>query len=119
MLYLRSERDVRLRIDLLESQSSAIANILTKAIHEHNDVAFKEYSERLAVNRGKMEELLWILGEKVGHSILDLHISGSPGTIRETLERLKSGELKMQDLPADVQALVRRGALELKDSKKR
>jgi hypothetical protein len=119
MQSLRSERDVRLRIDLLESQSSTIARILAKAIHEHNDAAFKEYSERLAVNRGKMEELLWVLGEKVGHSVLDLHISGTQsGTVRQTLERLKSGELKMEDLPADIQALVRKGALELKDSKK-
>ena len=116
---LRSEKDVRLRIDLLESQSSAIAKILAKAIQEHNDVAFKEYSERLTINRGKVEELLWVLGEKVGQSVLDLHISGSQsGTVRQTLERLKSGELKMEDLPADIQALVRKGALELKDSKK-
>jgi hypothetical protein len=117
--YLRSEKDIRLRIDLLESQSSAIAKILAKAIQEHNDAAFKEYSERLAVNRGKMEELLWVLGEKVGQSVLDLHISGSQsGTVRQTLERLKSGELRMADLPADVQALVRKGALELRDSEK-
>jgi hypothetical protein len=116
---LRSEKDIRLRIDLLESQSSAIAKILAKAIQEHNDAAFKEYSERLAVNRGKMEELLWVLGEKVGQSVLDLHISGSQsGTVRQTLERLKSGELRMADLPADVQALVRKGALELRDSEK-
>jgi hypothetical protein len=117
--YLRSEKDIRLRIDLLESQSSAIAKIMAKAIQEHNDAAFKEYSERLAVNRGKMEELLWVLGEKVGQSVLDLHISGSQsGTVRQTLERLKSGELRMADLPADVQALVRKGALELRDSEK-
>jgi hypothetical protein len=117
--YLRSEKDIRLRIDLLESQSSTIAKILAKAIMEHNDAAFKEYSERLAVNRGKMEELLWVLGEKVGQSVLDLHISGSQsGTVRQTLERLKSGELRMADLPADVQALVRKGALELRDSEK-
>jgi len=118
-LELRSEKDVRLRIDLLESQSSAVARILAKAIREHNVAAFGEYSERLAVNRGKMEELLWVLGEKAGQSILDLHISGShSGTVRQTLERLKSGELRMADLPADIQALVRKGALESKDAKK-
>ena len=117
---MRSEKDVRLRIDLLESQSSAIAKILAKAIREHNDAAFKEYSERLAVNRGKMEELLWVLGEKAGQSVLDLHISGSQsGTVRQTLERLRSGQIHMADLPADIQALVRKGALELKDSKNR
>ena len=117
--HLRSERDVRLRIDLLESQSSAIARILAKAIRNHNEAAYKEYSERLAANRGRIEELLWVLGEKVGQSVLDLHISGSQsGTVRQTIERLKPGEVKMEDLPHDVQALVRKGALELKDPKK-
>jgi hypothetical protein len=31
---------------------------------------------------------------------------------------LKIGQLKMDDLPADVQTLVRKGALELKNSSK-
>jgi hypothetical protein len=115
---LRSEKDVRLRIDLLESQSSTFAKLLAKAIREHNEIAYKEYSERLAANRGKTEELLWVLGEKVGQSVLDLHIFGShSGTVRQTLERLKSGELRMSELPSDAQSLVRKGAVELKKSK--
>ena len=116
---MRSENDVRLRIELLESQSSTIAKILAKAIQEHNENAYKEYSDRLATNRGKMEELFWVLGERVGQSILDLHIPGSQlGTVRQTLEKLKSGELKLADLPPAVQALVRKGAVELEYSKK-
>ena len=115
---MRSEKDVRLRIELLESQSSTIAKILAKAIQEHNENAYKEYSDRLATNRGKMEELFWVLGERAGQSILDLHIPGSQlGTVRQTLEKLKSGELRLADLPPAVQALVRKGAMELKYSK--
>lgn len=41
-----------------------------------------------------------------------------PGTVRQILERLKSGELNMADLPADVQELVRKGALEIKSFRK-
>jgi hypothetical protein len=116
---LHSEKDVRLRIDQLENQSSVIAKVLARAMWEHNEAAYKEYSDRLAANRGKMEELLWVLGEKAGQSVLDLHFSGShSGTIRQTLERLKSGELTMADLPTDVQELVRKGAVELKSFRK-
>ena len=116
---LRPEKDIRLRIDQLENQSSEIAKFLAKAMREHNEAAYKEYSDRLASNRGKTEELLWVLGEKVGQSVLDLHVSGSlSGTVRQILERLKSGELNMADLPADVQELVRKGALEIKSFRK-
>ena len=66
MIYiLRVEKDVRLRIDLLEGQSSLIAKVLTRAISEHNEDVFAEYAKRLAVNRGKIEELMWVLGEKI------------------------------------------------------
>ncbi len=63
---LRAEKDIRLRIDLLEGQSSSI--------RDHNEAAFKEYAERLAANRGMVEELLWVLGEKAGQSVLDLQV---------------------------------------------
>ena len=63
---MRAEKDIRLRIDLLEGQSSSIAKILTKAIREHNEVAFAEYAERLSHNSGRIEELHWVLGEKAG-----------------------------------------------------
>jgi hypothetical protein len=116
---LRSERDIRLRIDLLESQSSTIAKVLAKAMKERNQVAYSEHSERLALNRGRIEELLWVLGERAGHSILDLQIPGSSAmTVRQTIEKLRKGEVTMAELPSDAQALVRKGALELKDTKK-
>ena len=75
---------------------------------------------RLAINRGRIEELLWALGEKAGQSILDLQIAGSKpgGTVRQAIEKLKSGEIAMSDLSLDDQMMVRKGALELKDSKK-
>ena len=117
---MRSEKDIRLRIDLLEGQSSSIAKILAKATQAHSEEVFAEHSIRLAINRGRIEELLWVLGEKAGQSILDLQIVGlkSGGTVRQTIEKLKSGEIAMSDLPVDAQTMVRKGALELKDSKK-
>jgi hypothetical protein len=116
---LRAEKDIRLRIDLLEGQSSSIAKMLAKAIRDHNESAFKEYAERLAANRGKVEELLWVLGEKAGQSVLDLQLAGkSSMSVKQAIEKLKSGELKMDDLPAEAQAMIRKGALEMKNTHK-
>jgi hypothetical protein len=116
---LRDEEDLRLRIDLLEGQSRSIAKMLTKAIRDHNEVAFKEYAGRLAANRGRIEELLWVLDEKAGQSVLDLQVASKDNnnsslTVQKTLEKLKAGELKMDDLSPDVQAMVRKGAVEMK-----
>ena len=117
---LRSEKDIRLRIDLLEGQSSSIAKILAKAAREHDEAIFAEHSMRLAINRGRIEDLLWVLGERAGQSVLDLQIAGPNfgGTVRQTIEKLKSGEIAMSDLSLDAQTMVRKGALELKDPKK-
>jgi hypothetical protein len=113
---LRAEKDIRLRIDLLEGQSSSIAKMLEKAIRDHNEAAFREYAERLAANRNKIEELLWVLGEKVGQSVLDLQIAGpnSNLSVKEVIDKLRAGELKMDHLSPDAQAKGRKGALELK-----
>jgi hypothetical protein len=119
---LRAERDIRLRIDLLEGQSSSIAKMLTRAISEHNEVVFAEYAKRLAVSRGRIEELLWVLGEKniAGQSVLDMRVPSKDNditvSVREVIEKLKRGELKMDDLSADTQTIVRKGALEMKKS---
>jgi hypothetical protein len=117
---LRSEKDIRLRIDVLEGQSSSIAKILAKAAREHDEAIFAEHSMRLAINRGRIEDLLWVLGERAGQSVLDLQIAGPNfgGTVRQTIEKLKSGEIAMSDLSLDDQTMVRKGALELKDPKK-
>ena len=117
---MRAEKDLRLRIDLLEGQSSSIARMLAKAIRDHNEAAFKEYGGRLAANRGRIEELLWVLGEKAGQSVLDLQVAGRDRSlsVKEAIEKLKAGELKMDDLPPDAQAMVRKGALEMKDARK-
>src|SRR4051794_23267084 len=97
---LHAEEEVRLRIDLLEGQSSSIANMLAKAIKERNELAFEEYSERLAANRGRIEELQWVLGEKAGQSILDLHVTSKTSSlsVRDVIEKLRTGELRMDDL---------------------
>lgn len=124
---MRAEKDIRLRIDLLEGQSSFIANMLTRAISEHNEVVFAEYSKRLAVSRGRIEELLWVLGEKntttttAGQSVLDMRVTSNNNdditvSVREVIEKLRRGELRMDDLSADIQSMVRKGALEMKNS---
>jgi hypothetical protein len=117
---LRAEKDIRLRIDLLEGQSSSIARMLAKAIREHNEAAFEEYAGRLAANRGRIEELMWILGEKAGQSVLDLQVPGKSNSlsVKEAIEKLKVGELKMDDLSPDAQAIVRKGVLEMKNGRK-
>lgn len=123
---MRAEKDIRLRIDLLEGQSSFIANMLTRAISEHNEVVFAEYAKRLAVNRGRIEELLWVLGEKntttatAGHSVLEMRVASKNNditlSVREVIEKLRRGELRMDELSADIQTMVRKGALEMKNS---
>jgi len=122
---LRAEKDIRLRIDLLEGQSSFIANMLTRAISEHNEVVFAEYAKRLAVSRGRIEELLWVLGEKnttttADHSVLEMRVASKNNditlSVREVIEKLRRGELRMDELSADIQTMVRKGALEMKNS---
>jgi hypothetical protein len=121
---LHAEKDIRLRIDLLEGQSSLIAKMLTRAISEHNEVVFAEYAKRLAVNRGRIEELLWVLGEKniAGQSILDMQVTNKKNDIslpvREVIEKLRKGELTLDELSSNTQTLVRKGAMEMKNAKK-
>ncbi len=127
-IVLRPEKDIRLRIDLLEGQSSFIAKMLTRTISEHNEVVFVEYAKRLAVSRGRIEELLWVLGEKnttttsaAGQSVLDMRVTSKNNdditvSVREVIEKLRSGELRMDELSADTQTMVRKGALEMKNS---
>ncbi|MDQ4016994.1 MAG: hypothetical protein M3129_00440 [Thermoproteota archaeon] len=126
---MRAEKDIRLRIDLLEGQSSLIAKMLTRAISEHNEVVFAEYANRLAVSRGRIEELLWVLGEKNtaasggGQSVLDVRVASKNSeitvSVREVIEKLRRGELRMDELSADTQTMVRKGALEMKNSNRR
>ena len=124
---MRAEKDIRLRIDLLEGQSSSIAQMVVKAIARHDEAAFSQYAQRLEANRSRIEELLWVLGEKAGQSVLDLPVvsnsdKNSNNTIlpvRDMLEKLRTGELKMDDLTADAQTMVRKGALEMKKNSKK
>lgn len=116
---MRAEKDIRLRIDLLEGQSSSIAKMLATAIRDHNEPAFREYAERLAANRGRVEELLWVLGEKAGQSVLDLQIAGKGSlSVKDAIEKLRAGEMKMDELSSDAQAMIRKGALEMKNARK-
>lgn len=117
---MRSEKDVRLRIDLLEGQLGTIAKLLAKAMQERNEGAIRQYSEKLAQSKGRVEELLWVLGVKKGQGILESRVSvkGADVTVGQVLEKLKNGEIKIDDLSLDVQALVRRGALEMRNAMK-
>src|SRR5215204_953078 len=124
-IVLRAEKDIQLRIDLLEGQSSFIAKMLTRAISEQNEVVFAEYAKRLAVSRGRIEELLWVLGEKnttttADHSVLEMRVASKNNditlSVREIIEKLRRGELRMDELSADIQTIVRKGALEMKNS---
>ena len=138
---MRAEKDIRLRIDLLEGQSRLIAKMLTRAISEHNEVVYAEYANRLAVSRGRIEELLWVLGEKNttttsggsaapaaaaaggGQSVLDVRVASKNSeitvSVREVIEKLRRGELRMDELSADTQTIVRKGALEMKNKNRR
>jgi hypothetical protein len=119
---VRPEKDIRLRIDLLEGQSGSIAKMLAKAMQEKNEEAVRQYSEKLAQSKGRVEELMWVLGIKSGQGVLDTTVTidqkGTIIPIRDVLEMLKDSRLKMDELPLDVQALVRRGALEMKNALK-
>lgn len=101
--------------------------MLTRATSEHNEVVFAEYAKRLAVSRGRIEELLWVLGEKnnttttAGQSVLDMRVTGKNNdditlSVREVIEKLRRGELRMDELSADTQTMIRKGALEMKNS---
>ena len=136
---MRAKKDILLRIDLLEGQSRLIAKMLTRAISEHNEVVFAEYANRLAVSRGRIEELLWVLGEKNtttsggaapaaaaaggGQSVLDVRVTSKNSeitvSVREVIEKLRRGELRMDELSADTQTIVRKGALEMKNKNRR
>jgi hypothetical protein len=115
---LRIDKEIRLKIDLLEGKSRTIAKMLAKAMRQRNEAAFKEYAERLATNRGRVEELLWVLGEKPGQSVLDLQVAAKNNnslSVKEVIERLKAGEMKMDNLSLEVQAMVRKSAFEMKN----
>lgn len=100
--------------------------MLTRAISEHNEVVFAEYANRLAVSRGRIEELLWVLGEKNtaasgggGQSVLDVRVASKnseiPVSVRDVIEQLRRGKITMDDLSADTQTIVRKGALEMEN----
>ena len=113
--------------------------MLTRAISEHNEVVFAEYANRLAVSRGRIEELLWVLGEKNtttsggaapaaaaaggGQSVLDVRVASKNSeitvSVREVIEQLRRGEITMDELSADTQTIVRKGALEMKNKNRR
>jgi hypothetical protein len=119
---LRKENDIKLRIDMLQAQSKTIAEMLVKALSESNTISINEYSARLANIRDRIEELLWVLNKKDTPSnlLLEVYTINVHGkkevslTMAQILEKLKIGELTMNDLQADVSDKVRKAALHSK-----
>jgi hypothetical protein len=119
---LRNEKDIRLRIDMLQGQSKTIAEMLVKALSESNTVSINEYSARLVNIRDRIEELSWVLNKKGAPSnlLLEVYTINVPGkkeitlTVGQILEKLRIGELTMNDLQADVGDKVRTAALHSK-----
>jgi hypothetical protein len=65
------------------------------------------------------------LGEKntttaADHSVLEMRVASKNNditlSVREVIEKLRRGELRMDELSADIQTMVRKGALEMKNS---
>ena len=101
--------------------------MVVKAITHHDEAAFSQYAQRLEANRSRIEELVWVLGEMAGQSVLDLPVVSKSDKnandtilpVRDILEKLRAGELKMDDLAADAQTMARKGALEMKKNAKK
>jgi hypothetical protein len=119
---LRNEKDIRLRIEMLQGQSKTIAEMLVKSLSERNTISINEYSDRLINIRDRIEELLWVLDKKGTPSnfLLEVYTINIPGkkevslTVGQILEKLRIGELTMNDLQADVGDKVRKAALHSK-----
>ncbi len=111
---------------MLQGQSKTIAEMLVKALSERNTISINEYSARLANFRDRIEELLWVLNKKDAPSnlLLEVYTINVPGkkevslTMGQILEKLKIGELTMNDLQADISDKVRKAALAALYSKK-
>jgi hypothetical protein len=107
---------------MFQGQSKTIAEMLVKALSEHNTISIKEYSARLVNIRDRIEELMWVLNEKSVSSnpLLEVYSINMPGkrneslTVGQIMEKLKIGELSMNDLQPDVSDKIRKAAVQLK-----
>ncbi|HEY5630977.1 MAG TPA: hypothetical protein VIR31_02510 [Nitrososphaeraceae archaeon] len=126
---MRDEKDIKLRIDMLQAQSKTLAETFAKALvkknNDTNTSAIQEYSSRLINIRDKIEELLWVLDQKdksdYSYLKFEVHQITSPFskkredlTIEQIIDKLRVGELSMDDLPTDVSKRVRKAILEIK-----
>ncbi len=108
---------------MLQGQSKTIAEMLVKALSESNTISINEYSARLVNIRDRIEELSWVLNKKDAPSNLlleEVYTINVPGkkeitlTVGQILEKLRIGELTMNDLQDDVGDKVRTAALHSK-----
>jgi len=107
---------------MFQGQSKTIAKMLAKAFSEHNNISINENSARLINIRTRIEELMWVLNEKNMSSnplleVCSINVLGKEKeslTVGQIMEKLKIGELSMNDLPADVVNKIRKAALRLK-----
>ena len=129
---MKEERDIKLRIQMLQTQAKTLAETLGKALSKKNNIKtqamIQVYSSRLVNIRDKIEELTWVLNEKQNpysnsNTLLEIYQIVLPNsnrkeslTVKQIIEKLKTRELTMEDIPSDVSNRVRRAALELKKS---
>ena len=107
---------------MFEGQSKTIAKMLAKAFSEHNTISINENSARLINIRTRIEELMWVLNEKnmSSNPLLEVCSINVPGkekdslTVGQIMEKLKIGELSMNDLPPVVGNKIRKAAIQLK-----
>ena len=107
---------------MFQGQSKTIAKMLAKAFSEHNNISINENSARLINIRTRIEELMWVLNEKNMSSnplleVCSINMLGKEKeslTVGQIMEKLKIGELSMNDLPADVVNKIRKAAVQLK-----
>jgi hypothetical protein len=126
---LRDEKDIKLRIDMLQAQSKTLAETFAKALvkknNDTNTTAIQEYSSKLVNIRNKIEELLWVLDEKdrsdYSYLKFEVHQITLPFskkkeglTIEQIIDKLRVGELSINDLPNDVSKRVRKAIVEIK-----
>jgi hypothetical protein len=114
---------------MLQAQSKTLAETFAKALIKKdngtNTSAIQEYSSRLVNIRNKIEELLWVLDQKdrsdYSYLKFEVHQITLPFskkkvdlTIEQIIDKLRIGELNMDDLPTDVSKRVRKAIVEIK-----
>jgi hypothetical protein len=106
---------------MLKGQSKAVAEVLAKALIKKDDLTFNAYSVKLASIRDKIEELMWVLSEKTvsilpsSVNLLEFYVQNPLRkdeylTISQILDKLRSGQLSMNNLAPEVCDMIKKTA---------